>query len=92
MVCPLSIASSTFAWSIIDPLLSCWCFNVYYNTLNNLDIEFDREFSASTQLSIIIICLLTLNFACNVEEYIKDGGLNSTCQSHNALCATRSDI
>ncbi len=39
----------------------------------------------ATQLSIIITCLLTPNCACNVEEYFKDGGPKSTCQSQNAL-------
>ncbi len=46
----------------------------------------------TTQLSIVIIGLLTKYSACNVQEYVKDGRPKSTCQSQNALCSTHSDI
>ncbi len=46
----------------------------------------------TTELSIIITGLLTPNCECNVQEYFKDDGTKSTCQSQNALCGIHSDI
>ncbi len=46
----------------------------------------------TTQISIIITDLLTLNFAYNVQEYFKDDRPKLTCQSQNALCGIHSDI
>ncbi len=40
----------------------------------------------NTQLSLIISDVLTLNCACNVLEYFKDGGPMPTGQSQNAVC------
>ncbi len=45
----------------------------------------------TTQLTIIITGLLSPNFACNVQEYLKDGRPKLTCASQNALCGTHSD-
>ncbi len=61
-----------------------WPWQFESHTLQNHDL--------TQHLSIIITGLVTPNFACNVQEYFKDGKPKSNCQFQNVLCDTHSDI